>query len=104
MGDNGGSLAAADDRMSPTPPVSLTRYLIEEQREGRIGPNLRLLIEVVARACKSISIQVGKGALGDILGTVMSDATIAVGLVALIKPFAFEQHQGAYLARPASRL
>ncbi|GAB6195855.1 class 1 fructose-bisphosphatase [Lysobacter xanthus] len=55
--------------MSPTAsPVSLTRYLIEEQREGRIGPNLRLLIEVVARACKSISIAVGKGALGGVLG------------------------------------
>lgn len=31
-------------------------------------------------------------ALGDILGTVMSDATIAVGVVALIHPFSFEQH------------
>ncbi|TBR13186.1 MAG: class 1 fructose-bisphosphatase [Lysobacter sp.] len=48
--------------------VSLTRYLIEEERAGRIGPNLRLLIEVVARACKSISIAVGKGALGGVLG------------------------------------
>jgi fructose-1,6-bisphosphatase I len=48
--------------------VSLTRYLIEEQRAGRIGPDLRLLIEVVARACKRISIAVGKGALGGVLG------------------------------------
>lgn len=31
-------------------------------------------------------------ALGDILGTVMSDATIVVGIVALIQPFAFDQH------------
>lgn len=48
--------------------ISLTRYLIEEQRARRIGPDLRLLIEVVARACKSISVAVGKGALGGVLG------------------------------------
>lgn len=55
---------------NPTSPstVSLTRFLIEEQRAGRIGPDLRLLIEVVARACKRISIAVGKGALGGVLG------------------------------------
>ena len=49
-------------------PVSLTRFLIEEQRAGRVNADLRLLIEVVARACKSISIAVGKGALGGVLG------------------------------------
>ena len=48
--------------------ISLTRYLIEEQREDRIGADLRLLIEVVARACKTISVAVGKGALGGVLG------------------------------------
>ncbi len=48
--------------------ISLTRYLIEEQRSDRIKPDLRLLIEVVARACKSISVAVGKGALGGVLG------------------------------------
>ena len=52
----------------PAQNVSLTRYLIEEQRAGRDGPDLRLLIEVVARACKRISIAVGKGALGGVLG------------------------------------
>ena len=31
-------------------PISLTRYLIEEQRAGHISADLRLLIEVVARA------------------------------------------------------
>ena len=51
------------------PPVSLTRFLIEEQRSrGQIAPDLRLLIEVVARACKAISLAVGKGALGGVLG------------------------------------
>src|SRR5258706_132813 len=38
-------------------PISLTRYLVEQQRlHGSIPAELRLLIEVVARACKSISI------------------------------------------------
>ena len=50
------------------PSVSLTRFLIEEQRAGRVNAELRLLVEVVARACKRISIAVGKGALGGVLG------------------------------------
>ena len=50
--------------------VSLTQYLVEQQREhGRIPGHLRLLIEVVARACKHIAIAVNKGALGDVLGS-----------------------------------
>jgi fructose-1,6-bisphosphatase I len=33
--------------------ISLTQYLMEQQRQhGRIPARLRLLIEVVARACK----------------------------------------------------
>jgi fructose-1,6-bisphosphatase I len=53
-----------------TRPISLTQYLVEQQREhGHIPGQLRLLIEVVARACKRIAIQVNKGALGDVLGT-----------------------------------
>ena len=54
--------------------ISLTRYLVEQQRiDGHIPPELRLLIEVVARACKSISQAVNKGALGDVLGTAGSE-------------------------------
>jgi len=50
--------------------VSLTQYLVEEQRQNNTIPaELRLLIEVVARACKTISHAVGKGALGEVLGT-----------------------------------
>ena len=53
------------------PRVSLTQYLVEEQRQkGQITAELRLLIEVVARACKRISYAVGKGALGGVLGDV----------------------------------
>ncbi len=54
--------------------VSLTQYLVEQQREhGRIPAQLRLLIEVVARACKSIAISVNKGALGEVLGSADSE-------------------------------
>ncbi|WP_038212174.1 class 1 fructose-bisphosphatase [Xenophilus azovorans] len=54
--------------------VSLTRYLVEQQRvDGLIPSQLRLLLEVVARACKSISQAVNKGALGGVLGTAESE-------------------------------
>ncbi len=54
--------------------ISLTRYLVERQREdGLIPGNLRLLLEVVARACKSISHAVNKGALGGVLGSADSE-------------------------------
>ena len=50
--------------------ISLTQYLVEQQREhGLIPSQLRLLIEVVARACKHIAIAVNKGALGEVLGS-----------------------------------
>lgn len=45
-------------------PISLTRYLVEEQRlHGSIPAELRLLLEVVSRACKAIANVVNKGAL-----------------------------------------
>ena len=54
--------------------ISLTRYLVEQQRvDGLIPSQLRLLLEVVARACKSISQAVNKGALGGVLGTAESE-------------------------------
>jgi fructose-1,6-bisphosphatase I len=61
--------------------TSLSRYLLEKQREsksesdprGHIPPKLRLLLEVVARACKTISHSVNKGALGEVLGTAGSE-------------------------------
>jgi fructose-1,6-bisphosphatase I len=54
--------------------ISLTRYLVEQQRvDGHIPSQLRLLIEVVARACKGISQAVNKGALGGVLGTAGSE-------------------------------
>lgn len=57
-----------------TPKISLTRYLVEKQRVAdRIPSDLRLLLEVVARACKSISHAVTKGALGEVLGSAGTD-------------------------------
>lgn len=48
--------------------LTLTHYLIRCERNHQLDPNLRLLIETVARACKSISHVVGRGALGDAIG------------------------------------
>jgi len=54
--------------------TSLSRYLVEQQRaKNNIPPELRLLLEVVARACKSISHAVNKGALGGVLGSANSE-------------------------------
>ena len=54
--------------------ISLTRYLVEQQRVGGLIPSqLRLLLEVVARSCKSISQAVNKGALGGVLGSAESE-------------------------------
>ena len=54
--------------------ISLTRYLVEQQHEhGNIPGQLRLLLEVVARACKRISQAVNKGALGGVLGAAESE-------------------------------
>lgn len=48
---------------------SLSRYLIEQQREhNNLPAELRMLIEIVARACKHISNEVAKGLLEDIMG------------------------------------
>lgn len=54
--------------------VGLTQHLIEEHRiANNIPEELRLLLEVVGRACKTISNAVGKGALGDILGSTQTE-------------------------------
>jgi fructose-1,6-bisphosphatase I len=49
--------------------ITLMQYLIEQERQRDwINADLRLLIEVVSRACKAISIAIGKGDLAGILG------------------------------------
>ncbi|MGH8486173.1 MAG: class 1 fructose-bisphosphatase [Pseudomonas sp.] len=47
----------------------MSRYLIEQTRSNSTPADLRFLIEVVARACKEISHNVSKGALGGVLGS-----------------------------------
>ncbi|HRE15652.1 MAG TPA: class 1 fructose-bisphosphatase [Rhodocyclaceae bacterium] len=54
--------------------ITLQRYLVEEQREkGVITNDLKLLLEIVARACKGIAIATAKGGLGGVLGEAGSD-------------------------------
>ncbi|MGB8634781.1 MAG: class 1 fructose-bisphosphatase [Rhodanobacteraceae bacterium] len=48
--------------------ITLTQFLVEERRAGHGSTDLTQLLEVVARACKRISVATGKGALGGILG------------------------------------
>lgn len=53
---------------------TLARYLTEEQRDkGIITGDLKLLLEVVARACHGISVAIGKGELSGVLGEAGSD-------------------------------
>ncbi|MCL2830154.1 MAG: class 1 fructose-bisphosphatase [Betaproteobacteria bacterium] len=54
--------------------ITLSRYLIEEQRiRERINADLRLLIEIVSRACIAISVAISKGGLGGVLGEAGSE-------------------------------
>jgi fructose-1,6-bisphosphatase I len=54
--------------------ISLSRYLVEQQRvDGHIPGDLRLLLEVVARASKSIAQAVNKGELGDVMGSATTE-------------------------------
>jgi fructose-1,6-bisphosphatase I len=54
--------------------MTITQYLIEQQRaHANVPPELRLLVEVIARAVKRIGHSVGKGALADMLGAAGTD-------------------------------
>ena len=54
--------------------ITLTHYLIEHKRRQNSGcDDLRLLLEVVARAVKAISVSVGKGAIAGVLGEAGTD-------------------------------
>ncbi len=48
--------------------ITLTHFLVEEQRAGHVCPELRLQIEMMARAVTSISAQVSRGPLTGMLG------------------------------------
>jgi fructose-1,6-bisphosphatase I len=49
--------------------LSLTHFLIRCERNSAMPTDLRLLLETVARAVKTISHAVGRGALGGVLGS-----------------------------------
>ncbi len=53
--------------------ISLSRYLLEQERAGHICADLRLLVDIVSKAVKAISNSVGKGALAGVLGEAGSD-------------------------------
>ncbi len=49
--------------------ITLSRYLVEQQRNNPvITPDLRLIVESVASACKAIGVAIGKGELAGVLG------------------------------------
>ena len=49
--------------------ITLSRYLVEQQRNSpAITPDLRLIVESVASACKAIGVAIGKGELAGVLG------------------------------------
>ena len=55
-------------------PITLTQYLIEQQRlGGHVTAELRLLIQTVAQACIAIGHAVNRGALAGVLGGAGSD-------------------------------
>ena len=66
------SARSSTNRLQISVKLSLTHYLIRCEREHGIDSDLRLLLETVARACKTISHAVGKGALGNVLGDAQS--------------------------------
>lgn len=54
--------------------ITLSRYLVEQQRNNPvITPDLRLIVESVASACKAIGVAIGKGELAGVLGGAGSD-------------------------------
>jgi fructose-1,6-bisphosphatase I len=87
--------------------TTLTRFLIEQQRNANALPaELRLLIETVARACKTISHSVGKGALGEVLGSLDSEnvqGEIQKKLDVIANEFILDANEwGGHLAAMAS--
>jgi fructose-1,6-bisphosphatase I len=86
---------------------TLTRFLIEQQRHANALPaELRLLIETVARACKTISHSVSKGALGEVLGSLDSEnvqGEVQKKLDVIANEFLLEANEwGGHLAAMAS--
>lgn len=86
---------------------TLTQYLVEQQREKKaVSAEVRLLIEIVARACKAIGNAVSKGALGGVLGSLDSEnvqGEVQKKLDVLSNEFLLEANEwGGHLAAMAS--
>jgi fructose-1,6-bisphosphatase I len=86
---------------------TLTQFLVEQQRQEQAMPaQLRLLIEVVARACKVISHAVSKGAVNDLLGTLDTEnvqGEVQKKLDVISNDILLEAHEwGGHLAALAS--
>ena len=86
---------------------TLTQFLIEQQRqEQALKPQLRLLVEIVARACKAISHAVNKGALGGHLGSLDTEniqGEVQKKLDVLANEFLIDANEwGGHLAAMAS--
>jgi len=86
---------------------TLTQYLVEQQREKQaVSAELRLLIEIVARACKAIGYAVSKGALGGVLGSLDSEnvqGEVQKKLDVLSNEFLLDANEwGGHLAAMAS--
>ena len=78
--------------------ITLMQYLIEQERQKDwINADLRLLIEVVSRACKAISIAIGKGELAGMLGGAGSGASDGRSRILDIRPTALHQRVAVIL-------
>lgn len=54
--------------------ITLSQYLVEKQRNTTlVTSDLRLLVETVASACKTITVAIGKGAIAGVLGGAGTD-------------------------------
>lgn len=53
--------------------TTLSHFLIDQTRSHNTPPDVRFLVEVIARACKMINRSVTKGALGGVLGSLHTE-------------------------------
>lgn len=86
--------------------ISLTHYLIGCERDFGLDPELRLLLETVACACTTISHEIGRGALGEVLGSaqttnVQGETQARLDVIAN-RILVEENEWGGYLAAMAS--
>ena len=90
--------------------VSLTQYLIDRQRQKSLVPEaLRLVLENCAQACSGIASTIGRGALGDVLGSagssnVQGEAQQKLDVIANDRMLAANQWSGALAAMASEEM